>query len=415
MSLKLRWVGEEDFDRVALVRTRCYAKASKEEADFQKYLRAEDRGKPGDFLLAERADGEAVGTTTSYSFTMWVRGAPLSCQGVAYVGTVRTARRAAGLSNGGAGVATELMHETLRKARERQQVVSALMPFRASFYEHFGYGLAETRAEWTIPADVMPRLNHDGLRYVEPADHDAITALRQRVVESGQCDLEITRATMDRRWRDFAGDGFEFVDRPGRDSPAHMWISLEDAQVNNQRYLRADWLIYESPQSLRRLLAFLGAQKDQFAGVVITLPRDVPMNQLLRETQVPHRPVVHATTSVRPYTRMQVRVLDHVRFFEKLQLPAKQARGEATIAVKETEGNVSKFRLAIESGRTRATPSDASPDIECRDVTWSSIACGELAASTAARWGLIQVNRPTAVELLDTLGVGPAPFCNEFF
>lgn len=414
MSLKLRWVGEEDFDRVAQVRTRCYAKAAKDEADFQKYLRAEDRGKPGDFLLAEK-DGEAVGTTTSYSFTMWVRGAPLSCQGVAYVGTVRTARRAAGLSSKGAGVATQLMHETLRKARERQQVVSALMPFRASFYEHFGYGLAETRAEWTIAADVLPRVNYDGLRYVEPADYAAITALRQRVVERGQCDLEITRTTMDRRWRDFAPDGFEFVDRPDRDRAANAWVSLEDAQINNQRYLRADWLIYESPHSLRRLLAFLGAQKDQFAGVVITLPRDVPVNQLLRETQVPHRPVVHATSSVRTYTRMQVRVLDHIRFFEKLQLPAKHARGEATIAVKETEGNISKFRLTIEAGRTRATLSEASPDIECRDVTWASIACGEIPASSAARWGLIQVNRPAAVELLDALSVGPAPFCNEFF
>src|SRR5438552_2600426 len=145
MSLTLRWVGEEDFDRVALTRTRCYAAGAKEAARFGENLRAENRSKAGDFLLAER-DGEAVGTASSYSFTMWVRAAPLRCQGVAYVGTVRTARRSGGISKGlNAGVATQLMHETLRKAREREEIVSALMPFRASFYEHFGYGLSETR------------------------------------------------------------------------------------------------------------------------------------------------------------------------------------------------------------------------------------------------------------------------------
>ena len=32
-----------------------------------------------------------------------------------------------------------------------EQVISALMPFRGSFYEHFGYGIAECRCTWTVP------------------------------------------------------------------------------------------------------------------------------------------------------------------------------------------------------------------------------------------------------------------------
>jgi len=313
------------------------------------------------------------------------------------------------------GVATQLMHETLRKARDRREIVSALMPFRASFYEHFGYGLVETRVEWTVPLEIMPRVNCDGLRYVEPADHEAIAALRLRAVQRGQCDIEVARPTMDRRWRDFWTDGFEFVDRPDPNGPAHGWMVLQETQVAGARYLRVEELNYDAPENLRRLLSFLGSQKDQFAGVMITLPRDVPLNLLLRETQMPHRPVVHPAGSVRSYTRMQVRVLDHVRFFEKLQLPSKHARGEATIAVKETEGNISKFRLTIEAGRISAKSADSSPDLECSDATWSSIACGDLPASTAAAWGLVQVNRPAVVEALDALSVGPAPFCNEYF
>src|SRR5829696_6854310 len=150
MSLNLRWVNDDERDRVAETRLRCYASGTKDLEKYREMIRADGRPKAGDFLIAER-DGEAIGTTTSLSMTMWVHGTPLPCQGVAWVGTIRTARRQAG-----AGIASQLMHETIQRAREREQVVSALMPFRASFYEHFGYGVVENRVEWTVPLALLP-------------------------------------------------------------------------------------------------------------------------------------------------------------------------------------------------------------------------------------------------------------------
>ena len=47
---------------------------------------------------------------------MWVRGGRVPCHGVAFVGTIRTVRRAGGKEM---GIATQLMHVTLAKARER--------------------------------------------------------------------------------------------------------------------------------------------------------------------------------------------------------------------------------------------------------------------------------------------------------
>src|SRR5258708_4987058 len=141
MPLHLNWVGEEDLDRVAQTRMLCYAHSGSELEGLRKRARENPAAKPGDFLIAEQ-NGSAVGTTTSLSMTMWVRGAAVPCQGVAWVGTIKTHRRR---TEAGDGVATQLMRETLRKAREREQVVSALMPFRGSFYEHFGYGFVERR------------------------------------------------------------------------------------------------------------------------------------------------------------------------------------------------------------------------------------------------------------------------------
>src|SRR5437588_7044371 len=137
MPLKLRWVGESELDRVAEARLLSYAHGINDMEKVRQTLTSDPRSVPGDFLVAE--DGaEAVGTATALSMTMWVRGSPLPCQGVAYVGTIRTRRRGSGV---GKGIASMLMKETLRTARERKQVLSALMPFRASFYEHFGYGV----------------------------------------------------------------------------------------------------------------------------------------------------------------------------------------------------------------------------------------------------------------------------------
>ena len=94
MPMTLRWVGEDELDRVADTRMLCFAHSTKDAERYRELIRTDTRAKPGDYLLAERA-GLPVGTTTSLSMTMWVRGAPIPCQGVAWVGTVKTYRRRA--------------------------------------------------------------------------------------------------------------------------------------------------------------------------------------------------------------------------------------------------------------------------------------------------------------------------------
>ena len=73
---------------------------------------------------------------------------------------------------------------------EREQVVSALMPFRGSFYEHFGYGFVERRSEWTLPLPVLPHGGFEGIQFYQPGDLQELVHFRQRVVERGQCDIE---------------------------------------------------------------------------------------------------------------------------------------------------------------------------------------------------------------------------------
>jgi hypothetical protein len=147
MALKMRWVGDEELDRVAETRWMCYGHARKDLVRFKENIHAGPWGRPGDYLLAERERGCGRDGEQLCDDDVGARvGGFVPGRGVCGDDQERSPARGTD-----PGVGSAVMREVLRIGRERQQVVSALMPFRASFYEHFGYGLVERRADWTIP------------------------------------------------------------------------------------------------------------------------------------------------------------------------------------------------------------------------------------------------------------------------
>ena len=405
MPTHLRWVGPADLDAVALTRLRCYAPADNKLDDFKARLANDARTAVGDYLLAEADDGRPVGTATHLSLSMWVRGGRVPCQGVAWVGAIKTHRRKGG---GEPGVATAVMREMVRHARDRGDVCSALMPFRASFYEHFGYGVVERRHEWTVPMGALPTGDAGDVRFYEPADAPARAACLRRANGAGQCEIERS----DGHWRTIdvaAADGLQVVE-PGDGGTLRGYLFVKQLHVDGKDVLHVVETAYDTPATLLRQLRFVATLRDQYAAVQLTLPADVPLNRLLRETQLPHRPVNHAVATCRPYTRMQVRVLDHAAFLSALHLPA-DVRGSTVVAVHECEGHESRFRVDVADGRATVTPSTASATFSCTDRTWAAVATGDLSATDAARWGLAD----GTAGALDVLVRGPVPFTHEYF
>jgi predicted acetyltransferase len=409
MPLQLKWVGEESYERIAEARMRCYAPAANTLPRYIDGLTKFRRAKPGDFLLAER-DGEVVGTTTSLSLHIHMRGGRIACQGVAYVGTIKTARR---LGDGEEkGIASQLMIETIRKAREREQPISALMPFRASYYEHFGYGNAEHRAEWTIPLAILPRGDFAGYRFYRASDLPQLMKLRQAECERGQCDIETSPQSWE-LWMSQWPEGMVAVD--DRDGQLRSFVHFtEDRGASRATLEFSDWCA-PSPQAMLRLFYFAASLKDQYSDLKITLPGDYPLNRVLRETQIPHRQVDHPVAAVRPFTRMQIRILDHKTALEAMKLPM-NANGKIRLAVNECEGTISRFVADVDGGRIAISNSDQSADVELSDVLWASIVSGDITASKALQLGLLAAGTSSnAIELLDSFSVGPAPFCQEYF
>ena len=289
------------------------------------------------------------------------------------------------------------------------------MPFRASFYEHFGYGVVERRCAWTIPLSVLPRGDADGFRHTAGVT-EPLRACRQAMVEAGQCDIERTPGAWENCVKQ-QGQGYLIADQPGGDgSPMRSWLWFDQARnAAGKDVINVPDLAYDSIASLRRVLHFFANLKDQYSAVTLHLPADLPLNRLLGETQVPHRAVNHETAEAKLYTRMQVRVLDHVKLLESMRdLPA-DVRGSTTVVIRETEGNTSTLRIEVEGGRATAKPASGDADVECVDRDWASIVTGDLSASRAACLGLIRLGDAGKLAVLDAFARGPAPFCTEYF
>ncbi len=418
-DLTIRAASSGELNLVARVRARCYRASYALEHKMRDATRT-DRADAaaGDFLIAEQ-DGRLVGTTTCMRGQMNVRGAIVPCQGIAYVGTTHDARRSG-------GVASAIMWHALGVARERGEVLSALMPFRASYYEHFGYGLCERRALWTIPIPILPSApkgEQPTFRFVEPDDDAMLQKLgnvRRRQFEHlaiGHGDVAFPHAPMGgwRHWADwYTESGYLFADIAA-DGSVRGAMGVHQVDRKGQKGLQAMHSIYTDPAGLIRQLQFLATLRDQYSFIEIATPADVPLNALLRETQIPHRGVEHAHATCEMSVRNQVRVLDHLTLLNAMAWPNPLQKGLAVIAVRESEGHESRFAIDIADGRCVAKSSQATAQFTCADKTWAAIALGEMSATFATMAGLADCGDSAVVELMDGLGHGPLPFCREYF
>ncbi|HQY89382.1 MAG TPA: hypothetical protein PK402_12090, partial [Tepidisphaeraceae bacterium] len=115
----------------------------------------------------------------------------------------------------------------------------------------------------------------------------------------------------------------------------------------------------------------------------------------------------------KPFTRMQIRILDHRRVLEGLKLESNMT-GKTSVAIRESEGSITK--LSLDFNGPKVSVKDSSDGaVEMTDVIWSSIVSGDLRASDALQFGLIRSSDPMKAMMLDAFYEGISPFCQEYF
>ncbi|ATO15530.1 GNAT family N-acetyltransferase [Micromonospora sp. WMMA2032] len=219
----------------------------------------------GNTTLVVEEDDVTTAAVSAIPMRQNLRGAVLPMAGVAGVATHPLARRR--------GHVRTLMHQLLDGMRDEGHQLTALHPFRASFYERFGYvGLPRRRTAVFAPADLAPLLR------AELPD--------ELVWERIGVGYPRWRAYTDRCLRERHGfavfPDFRAVGLRDRDDRWLASVVRDGETVGAVTYriddhagtLIADDLLFDDPYARASLLQFFARHVDQVARVSVQLPPD---------------------------------------------------------------------------------------------------------------------------------------------
>jgi predicted acetyltransferase len=231
--------------------------------DVEKYERRMRFNETTVNLIAEE-DGQALAAVVAYRMRQNVRGLVHDMAGVASVASHPSARRR--------GLVRALLERLLRQMREEGSAVSALYPFRPSFYARFGFvGIPRHRTATFAP---------EGLGHLVRAELPG----------------EVERLPMADGFDEYAGltrrllaerHGFSIFDENRaegfRDDPQWLAVARSDGEtVGVVRYriteygadLVAEDLLTTGPLGRALLLQFFARHVDQVARVTVTISTD---------------------------------------------------------------------------------------------------------------------------------------------
>jgi hypothetical protein len=220
-------------------------------------------------LVADEA-GEAVAAASAVPMRQNVRGLVLPMAGIVGVATHPLARRQ--------GHVRKLLIRLLGDMRDDGHHVSALYPFRSSFYERFGYlGLHRATTITFSPADLGPLLRADlpgtlhwGLGAAGYQDYLEITE-RLLNVRHGFAKFPEYRTA---RLRD-AGEDWLVIARAGSEVVGAVQYRI----LEHGGELQAQDLLYTDPVGRALLLQFFARHVDQVDRVSVKVGPDEAPNQ----------------------------------------------------------------------------------------------------------------------------------------
>lgn len=261
--VKVRRIGADERSAISLPIQAYAFQASPVPDDALDRLRSDQRYYQEHVTLVAEVDGDAVADASAIPMRQNVRGAVYPMAGIAGVATLPHVRRR--------GYASALVTEILGLMRDGGHAVSALHPFRQSFYAHFGFvGLPKARTVTFLMSSVTGLLtaNLSGtVRWGPVAEHyDDYRALTSQLL-ADRHGFALLPESRTGQLRD-AGD---------------RWLAIavvNDRVVGAVTYriagfggdLIADDLLVTGPLGRALLLRFFAGHADQVSRVVATVP-----------------------------------------------------------------------------------------------------------------------------------------------
>jgi predicted acetyltransferase len=229
--------------------------------------------------VAREAGGRAVALCALHSFRQWVGGTALPMMGLGLVAVSPAYRRRR--------AAARLVISGLRRARERGDLVSALYPFRVSFYESLGYGSAGEALQFVVPPATLPDFpERDGMRLVDTdADRQLLQSLYRRWSPGQNGQLERTPGMWTKALTERAG----FLWSAASGEPeGYVLVRYRPDLPPEKRFLEVEERGWVSRPARLGIYGWLASLGDQWSQVAYRAHPEERFSDFLREPRLPN-------------------------------------------------------------------------------------------------------------------------------
>lgn len=346
-------------------------------------------------------DGALVGGMKLYDFMMNIFGAQALTGGVGLV--------AVDLAHKKEHVARDMVRSFIRHYRERGAPLVELYPFRPDFYRQMGFGYGTKQNLYSFAPASLPRgATKEHVRFLTADDARATGECYERMQRRTHGLIARGAAIWERV---FAAPEHRIVGcvREGRVAGYLIFTLKPDTAVNwITTDIEVDELVYETPDALAELLAFLRSQADQIRRVVIATqddelhflpsdPRD-GTNRILAH-------VAHATDT--QAAGIMYRVVDVPGIFAALRehdFGGQTLRLKLTVRdsfIPENDGDVV---VHFNNGRSLvAGDGDSDVQISLDVAEFSSLLMGSVSFRSLYNYCLARIPDPSYVDAVDRL------------
>ena len=253
-------------------------------------------------------EDKVLGAMRTHTFTMNVHGVDMLVGGVGNV--------CVDLVHKKEHVAKEMMEYFHRLYLEMGASMVILWPFRPDFYMKMGYGYSRKYNKYMYKPSDLPRGSKKGVAFMTEDDVDDLLECFNRYTAATHGMIYKKRRFFERFLQRYKVVGYRNGDRiEGFFGFNFKKLYPDHPLLQN---IEIEYMVYENPAALSRLLAFLQTQLDQVDRIeFITLDDDLHYFSADPRNGVPHIFYINQESNVQGVGLMY-RILNKKRFLEKL-------------------------------------------------------------------------------------------------
>ena len=253
-------------------------------------------------------DDKLLGAMRIHTFNINVHGVKMESGGVGNVCVDLTHKKE--------HIAKEMMEYYHDYFRKKGVPILLLWPFRHDFYMKMGYGYARKYNKYMYRPDDLPHGSKEGVGFMGEADIDDMLECFNRYAAKTHGMIYKARRFFERFIQRYKVVGY----RNGDHIEGFIGFNFKKLDPDHplRQNIEIEYMVYENPTALSRILAFLQTQLDQVERVVF-MTYDDDFHYISKDPSdgVPHIFYINQETNAQGVGIMY-RILDKEKFFKQL-------------------------------------------------------------------------------------------------